>query len=76
MSHTEQGATDDQMLFAQRTLEAARECKNVLKSIQIIIFFVPDLTESTRERTLEAMRHNIFLERRSSIMVRAMKFSE
>ena len=51
-----QGASEDEIKFAQRITDAARECCHVLQSMELVNIYVRGLQQATLERIQEQVR--------------------
>ena len=71
-----QGASEDEVKFAQRIIDAARECCHVFQPMELVNSYVRGLHEATRERIQEQVRRLPPKERADLVTVRQVAAAE
>lgn len=71
-----QGSNEDEIKFAQRISDAARECSHVFQPMELVNSYVRGLHEATRERVQEQVRRLPQKEPTSLVSVRQLASAE
>ena len=71
-----QEASEDEIKFAQRITDAARECCHVFQPMELVNSYVRGLHEATRERIQEQVRRLPLKERADLVTVRQIAAAE
>ena len=71
-----QGTTEDEIKYAQRIRDAARECCHVFQPMELVSSYVRGLHEVTRERIQEQVRRLPLKERSDLVTVRQIAAAE
>ena len=71
-----QGASEDEIKFAQRITDAAQECCHLFQPMKLVNSYVRGLHEATRERTQEQVQRLPLKERADFMTVRQIPAAE